>query len=317
MNGPYWKIQSVLGPAGPQAASVEWLWWVMFWVCTAVFVLVLGALTIAVFRGRSAGHERAPERSLHASIATATGATIVVLFVLLFVSTMTGRAIISSSNENALVVEIVGHQWWWEITYTDPQPSRRVTTANELHLPTGRPVVFMMKAPDVIHSLWIPNLHGKMDLVPGRLTTLLLQVDKPGIYRGQCAEFCGVQHARMALTAIAESPSDFDAWIRAQQQTPPAPSTSDEQRGLAIFQQGACMMCHTVRGTSAAARLGPDLTHVATRSTLGAGTLPNTPENLAKWIADPQHVKPGNRMPPTGLSPEEINAVVAYLQVLK
>jgi cytochrome c oxidase subunit 2 len=169
----------------------------------------------------------------------------------------------------------------------------------------------------VIHSFWVPNLHGKMDLIPGRQTVLWLQADKPGVYRGQCAEYCGLQHANMAFSVIAETSDDFERWLMAQRQPAPPPASPEQQRGLEVLQSGTCAMCHTVRGTIAGGRTAPDLTHVATRSTLAAGTLPNVRDNLARWIADPQHVKPGSRMPSTGISPEDLQALLAYLETLK
>ena len=170
---------------------------------------------------------------------------------------------------------------------------------------------------DVIHSLWIPNLQGKIDLVPGRLNELWLRADQPGVYRGQCAEYCGLQHAKMALVVVADSPDDFERWPAANRAPASPPTTPEEQRGRDIVERGPCAMCHTIAGTSAGGRSAPDLTHLASRSTIGAGTLPNTKGYLAGWIADPQHIKPGNRMPPTGLNGEELQAVLAYLETLK
>jgi cytochrome c oxidase subunit 2 len=311
------RIQSVLDSAGVQAARIEWLWWLMFWVCTAVFVLVVCAVVLAVRRGRMNADGRPSERTLFIGVGMASAATVVVLFGLLYASAAIGRAVGTTPQSGALAVQIVGHQWWWEIQYLHPQPSLQVTTANELHLPVGRPVLFILKSTDVIHSFWIPNLHGKTDLIPGRQTTTWLQVDRSGAFRGQCGEYCGVQHAHMALGVVAEPPEAFDRWLDAQRQVPPPPSTPEQSRGLNIVERGPCALCHTIRGTTAAARLGPDLTHFASRSTIGAGTAPNTRGYLAGWIADPQHLKPGNRMPPTGLAPEDLQAVIAYMETLR
>ncbi len=309
-------LQSALHPAGPGAASISGLWWVMFWTCTIVYVLVMGVLLIAV-RHRRAGQEPAGERALLRSVVAASAATIAILFGLLFASVVTGRAIGSLGAAEGLVVEITGNQWWWEIEYHNPEPSLRVRTANELRLPVGRQVRIQLKSNDVIHSFWVPNLHGKMDLIPGRQTALWLQADTPGVYRGQCAEYCGLQHAHMALAVIAESSGDFDRWLAAQRRTAAPPATAEQRRGLEIIERETCAMCHTVRGTAAGGRTAPDLTHFATRSTIGAGTAPNTPGYLAGWIADPQHLKPGAKMPPTGLSGEELQGVLAYLETLK
>jgi cytochrome c oxidase subunit 2 len=311
------RIQSALDPAGIQAVRIEWLWWVMFWVCAVVFVLVLGALALAVRRGRSADAARPSERTMLTAIASAVGVTILVLFGLLIASVATGRAIGSLGQPDALMIRITGHQWWWEIEYLNPDPSLGVTTANELHLPVGRPVGFLLRSSDVIHSFWVPRLHGKMDLIPGRENWIWLQADAPGVFRGQCAEYCGLQHAHMALAVTAEPEEDFQRWIEGQRQTAPAPSTPAQSRGLEVVERGPCAMCHTVRGTQAGARMGPDLTHFASRSTIGAGAAPNTPGYLAGWIADPQHLKPGNRMPPTGLASSDLQAVLAYLETLR
>ena len=311
------RMQSALDSAGVQAARIEWLWWLMLWVCTAVFVAVLVALGMAVWRGRSADTARPSESTLVRGVAIATATTIVILVGLLFASVATGRAIGSLSQADPLTVHITGYQWWWSIEYAYPQPNLRFTTANELHLPVGRPILFKLRSADVIHSFWVPNLHGKTDLVPGRENRTWLQVDKPGIYRGQCAEYCGTQHAHMALVVVAEPSDDFERWVVAQRQPAPRPSTAAQSRGLNVIERGPCALCHTIRGTSAGARTAPDLTHFASRSTIAAGTVPNTPGYLAGWISDPQHVKPGNRMPATGLTGEDLQAVLAYMETLK
>ena len=312
-----WLAQTALRAAGPQAAAIEWIWWLMFWVCTAVFVLVLGALGLAVARSRASHDSRPSPPSLRNGVAAATGLTILTLFGLLFASVITGRALASLPQQDAIAIEVTGYQWWWHVVYADRNPSQRVTTANELHVPTGRTILLILDAADVIHSLWIPNLHGKMDLVPGRQNTLWLRVDEPGVYRGQCAEYCGVQHAHMALTVIAEPPDAFAAWLNGQRQTPAPPASAEAQRGQALFRATTCVMCHSVRGTIAGARLGPDLTHVGTRSTVAAATLPNTRDNLLRWIANPQHVKPGSRMPASELPRTDLEAIVSYLETLR
>jgi cytochrome c oxidase subunit 2 len=203
------------------------------------------------------------------------------------------------------------------VQYDNPVPSLRVTTANEIHIPVGRPVAFSLLSTDVVHSLWIPNLQGKIDLVPGRLNELWLRADTAGVYRGQCAEYCGLQHAKMALVVVADPPDQFERWLAANRAPAPAPVTPEQQRGKDIVERGPCAMCHNITGTSAGGRTAPDLTHLASRSTLAAGSIPNVHGYLAGWIADPQAIKPGNRMPPSGLSSEELQAVLAYLETLK
>jgi cytochrome c oxidase subunit II len=311
------SIQSALDPAGVQAARIEWLWWLMFWVTTAVFVLVIGALVLAIRRGRSQGLERPSESTMFRNVALASATSLAVLIGLLFASVVTGRAIGTRPGVEPLVVQVTGYQWWWSIEYVDRAPSQRFTTANELHLPVGRPIVLNLRGADVIHSFWVPRLHGKTDLVPGRLNTTWLQIDEPGVYRGQCGEYCGLQHAHMGLVVVAEPADAYERWAAAQRQNAPAAATAEQIRGQQVVERGPCAMCHTVRGTTAAARTGPDLTHFATRSTIAAAVLPNTRDNLIRWIAEPQHVKPGNRMPSTGLSQEELQAVVAYLEILR
>jgi cytochrome c oxidase subunit 2 len=310
-------FQSALHPAGPQAASISHLWWLMFWTSTVVYVLVIGALFLALRRSRSGRAPATSERTLVKSVAAATGATVVILFGLLFASVATGRAVASLGSAEGLVIDVTGYQWWWDVTYENPTPSLRVKTANELHIPVGRQIRIQLKSNDVIHSFWVPNLHGKMDLIPGRQNVIWLQADRPGVYRGQCAEYCGLQHANMAFTVVAESSDDFERWLAAQRQPAPVPTTPEQERGRQIVERGPCAMCHTVTGTAAGGRTAPDLTHVATRSTIAAGTAPNTRGYLAGWISDPQHLKPGARMPPTGLSADELQAVLAYLETLR
>ena len=311
------RIQSALDAAGVQAARIEWLWWVMFWVTTAVFVVVVVALMLAVRRGRSTDAPRPDDRSLLRAVASAVAVTIVILFGLLYASAATGRAIGSRPGDKPLVIQITGQQWWWSVEYLDEAPSQRFTTANELHIPVGRPIVFNLRSPDVIHSFWVPNLHGKTDLIPGRLNTTWLRADTPGVYRGQCAEFCGMQHAHMGLVVVAEAPDAYQRWETAQRQNAPEPATPQQVQGRGIVEHGPCALCHAVRGTQAGGRTAPDLTHFASRSTIAAATAPNTPGHLAAWIANPQHLKPGNRMPATGLNAEDLQAVVAYLETLR
>ena len=309
-------IQSVLHPAGIEALIVSRLWWVMFWTCTVVWCAVAIGMLLAIRRGRT---RRTPgnEKALGRNVAVATGVSVVALVALLFASIATGRAQENLSSRDALHIRVTGYQWWWEVQYENPIPALQVTTANEIHIPVGRPVVVDLFAGDVIHSLWIPNLQGKIDLVPGRHNTMTMQADVPGVYRGQCAEYCGAQHAHMAIVVVAESPNEFERWLTANRAPAPPPSTPSEARGQEVLERGPCAMCHSVTGTLAAARTAPDLTHIASRSTIAAGWLPNTPGYLAGWIADPQHIKPGNQMPPTGLSAEELQSLLDYLETLK
>ena len=309
-------IQSVIHPAGVQAAHVSHLWWVMFWVCATVWCAVAIAAAIAIVRGHR-GASGTSDTQLGRSVAAAGGISLVALIALLFQSVVTGRALDALRGPDAVRIQVTGNQWWWDVQYVTAEPFLRVTTANEIHIPVGRPVRFDLLSTDVIHSLWIPNLQGKIDLVPGRLNELWLRADTAGVYRGQCAEYCGLQHANMALVVVAESPDQFERWLAGNRAPAPAPVTVEQQRGKEVVERGPCAMCHNITGTAAGGRMGPDLTHIASRSTIGAGTLPNTRGHLAGWIADPQAIKPGNRMPPPGLSGDELTAVLAYLEMLK
>lgn len=309
-------LQSIIHPAGIQAARVSHLWWVMFWICAVVWAAVAVAALVAIARGRR-GSSTATDAQIGRSVTVAGGLSVAALLGLLFQSIVTGRALDTLRSPDALRIQVTGNQWWWDVQYEHAVPALRVTTANEIHIPVGKPIRFDLLSTDVIHSLWIPNLQGKIDLVPGRLNELWLRADEPGIYRGQCAEYCGLQHAKMALVVVAEPPDDFERWLTANRAPASPPTTPEQERGRDIFERSPCAMCHTIAGTSAGGRSAPDLTHLASRSTIGAGTLPNTKGYLAGWIADPQHIKPGNRMPPPGLNGEELQAVLAYLETLK
>jgi cytochrome c oxidase subunit 2 len=305
------NVQSILSPAGPQAATIEQLWWIFLIVTAAVFVAVAAAVLGAMFRRHA--DRPVSERTVTRAVAVAVGLTVVTLIGLITVDAFSARRLSSLETDDRLVIDITGRQWWWDIEYQDPDPSMRVRSANELRLPVGRVVQINLRSADVIHSFWVPALHGKRDLVPGHLNELWVKADQPGTYRGQCAEFCGLQHAHMALTVIVEPQDAFSKWITAQRELTPTNPTDLAARGRLIVEHGPCSTCHTVRGTTAGGRVGPDLTHVAARTTIAAGALPMSRDNRRRWIEDPQHLKPGVRMPALGLSREELDAVVAYL----
>jgi cytochrome c oxidase subunit 2 len=211
-------------------------------------------------------------------------------------------------------IEVIGHQWWWEIHYSN----QNFDTANEIHIPVGQPVTVHVTSADVVHSFWVPELHGKIDLIPGQTNTISLEADQAGVYRGQCAEFCGAQHAHMAILVIAEPAGQFSAWLDNQSRAGVEPAVGSlEQEGQQAFLGSACVYCHTIKGTNASGKVGPDLTHLGSRLTLGAGTLPNTPGNLAGWTINSQTIKPGNHMPPMDLSAVQVQALLAYLETLK
>lgn len=318
-------LQDSLNPTGIQAAHIYSLWNVMLWVCTAVFVAVMIALAMAVRRsGR--GNEATPadisrfldpETTAHRSVMLGVAISVVLLLVLLAASVFTDRALARLPLQNALTLDITAHQFWWEVQYNDDPPSRMFTTANELQIPVGRPIVARLHSDDVIHSFWVPNLHGKKDLIPGETALIQFRADKPGDYRGQCAEFCGWQHAWMAFNVKALPIAEFEQWADQQRQSAPEPTTDVAKHGRDVFESGPCGMCHNIQGTNAHGQFAPDLTHVASRPTLAAGRLPNTPEHMMAWIVNPQQFKPGVNMPAVPLSPDDLRAVVAYLQTLK
>lgn len=321
------SIQSALHPSGPQADQLGNLWWFMFYVCAAVFVVVMAVLLVGI-KNRTwetntpAVPLLAPpmvqERRRRNIIITAITITVAILFSFLIVSFLVGRSQTAELDQkHALTIELIGHQWWWEARYQDPAASNIFTTANEIHIPVGVPVTFSLKATDVIHSFWVPNLSGKRDLIPGKINTLWLQADKAGVYRGQCAEYCGLQHAHMGLWVVAEPQEQFDRWRQNQVQTSVTPATDSQRRGQQVFLSSACVMCHAINGTTAGSNFGPNLTHVGGRSTIGAATVPNTRDHLAQWIVDSQQIKPGNKMPQNNLSPENLDALLEYLQSLK
>jgi cytochrome c oxidase subunit 2 len=311
-------VQSVLDPAGPQARTIAEVTWWFFGLLTVVYVLVMGALLWAVLRRRRDSDD-APEtsRRLTTVVASAVGVTIATLVVLSVVSVVAGRGLTSPSGPGAITIDVIGHQWWWEFQYHDVSANERVNSPNELHIPVGVPVALKAMSRDVIHSFWVPNLHGKRDLIPGTVTHTWIQADRLGVYRGQCAEFCGHQHANMAFLVVAEPAEKFQQWLIQQRKGAPQPKTDAQKRGHDIFMSGPCVMCHTIRGTPAGSRVGPDLTHVAGRLTLAAGTLPRTRGHLAGWIMDSQSIKPGNRMPPNALTGDDLQALLAYLETLR
>jgi cytochrome c oxidase subunit 2 len=317
--------QDALHAAGPQAAHIGRLWNFTLVLCTLVFVAVLGACLLALWRAPKSpapaapdmSSLRSPERRVHRIIGWGVGVSIAGLLVLLGADVFTTRALARLPLANAVNIELVGHQWWWEARYQYDDPSRNFATANELHIPVGRPVLVTLHSNDVIHTLWVPNLHGKKDLIPGRTAILRLQADQPGTYRGQCAEFCGLEHAMMALLVVAEPSDRYEAWTAAQAAPALPPADALAQHGQQVFLGKTCVMCHTISGTEAGGKLGPDLTHLASRQTIAAGMFPNNRGHLAGWIADPQSLKPGVNMPSNALEPSDLQALLAYLETLK
>jgi cytochrome c oxidase subunit 2 len=318
---------SALDPAGPVAGRVYRLWQLFFWVSVVVWVVTIAFAFLGAWRSRRAADDDRPdlapdpagEHRLAVVVGSAIVATVVVLFLLLIGEFYTARKIGQfGTSPDPVTIDVVGHQWWWEVRYKDAAPNNVFTTANEIHVPVGRPVEVSLQSSDVIHSFWVPNLAGKKDLVPGHPTKTYFQADRPGVYYGQCAEFCGYQHAMMRLLVIAEPQDRFDQWLADSRGPAKAPQTDSQKRGQAVFLSTTCMMCHTIAGTPARGRLGPELSRVGSRQTIAAGSLVNTRGNLGGWIIDPQHIKPGTRMPRhNNLSPDDLEALIDYLESLK
>jgi cytochrome c oxidase subunit 2 len=310
----------MLHPAGPQARRILELTDFFLIVTTIVFLIVVLWTIAAVVKGRRR-REVIGEDTPGMKLAVGTGSvlTIAALITLLVTSIATGRAVgtFGGSNPNQLEIGVTGHQWWWEVTYPDPQSSNIVRTANEIHIPTGQPILLRLATRDVIHSLWIPRLHGKRDLIPGRVNKIYIQANAPGVFRAQCAEFCGLQHAHMSLVVIAHTPGDFMQWKIHQQAPANDPSTPQQTRGRELFLNLPCINCHAITGTDAYATLGPDLTHVASRKTLAAGMLINNHGNLAGWVSNAAAMKPGAQMPPNPMSAAELQDLLSYLEHLK
>lgn len=316
-------------PRGSAASEIAWLFWTMVVLGTAVFAGVIWLVWRAARATRAgdtvpgpegdtapdaeAAAEGARRRSTRLVIGGGVVLPVVVLVPLTVMMLIVGERISPFTGDDAMEIEIVGHQFWWEIRY----PETGAVTANEIRIPTNTTVRLRMESADVIHSVWAPQLGGKIDMIPGQTTYLDIDADEAGEYLGQCAEFCGLQHARMRFLVIAMDGDEFDEWLAAESAPAAEPTTDAAGRGAVVFDEVGCASCHTIRGTDAAGDLGPDLTHLAGRRTLGAATLPNERGHLAGWITDPQATKPGNLMPPTPLDADELLDLLAYLEGLE
>nr|WP_289852446.1 cytochrome c oxidase subunit II [Mesorhizobium liriopis] len=314
------STQSPLFPAGQQAANLYDLLLLMSMVCGTIYVLVLGFLVLSLVRKRRASVApntvvAPPDKGLRHVLVVWSGFIIAALSVLVLGSFLADRGLARMQDAEVLDVRVNGHQWWWRIAYREPGGTSWIETANELHLPIDRTTRIQLVSGDVIHSFWVPNLAGKTDVVPGRNNSLDLTPRKTGWFRGQCAEYCGLQHAHMALDVKVDTAGEFAAWIARQKETA-HPPTGDAvaSRGLALIETGTCGLCHTIRGTAAQGRAGPDLTHIASRHSLAAGSLPMSRGALQGWIAQPQAVKPGTLMPFIPLEPADLNAIAHYLE---
>jgi cytochrome c oxidase subunit 2 len=309
---------SFLRTYGYVAGREAWLGWILLGIAAAV-VLVVTALVLAGSRRRKAPGADLVGREGDGLRWIVVGGVVVpsIILLLVLVLTVATQAAIATPVGADLTVRVTGHQWWWEVRYLDRSPSLIATTANEIHIPVGRAVRLEVVTGDVIHSFWIPELAGKTDLIPGQENAMWLEADRPGVYYGQCAEYCGLQHAKMAMEVVADPPEVFARWLAHQRAPAESSARSDAAAGAKVFASTACALCHTVRGTLAGGRLGPDLTHVAGRRMIAAGTVPNTRGNLLGWIENPQAFKPGTLMPAVPLDGGQLDDLAAYLQSLR
>jgi cytochrome c oxidase subunit II len=303
--------QSVLEPNGAEAERIADLALMLFGGAAIIFFGVMAVAAASVWGGVSVRRAIASERMIAAA---GIAFPVITLTALLFYSLWLMRANIQgNATPPAGRIEVAAEQWWWRITYVEPD-GRRISEANELRLPVGREVELVLTSPDVIHSLWIPAIGGKLDMIPGRTNRMRVSIDRPGIYRAQCAEYCGGPHALMAFDVIALEATEFDAWVRGDA----AGGSTEAVRGREIFEESGCGSCHAVRGANASGLVGPDLSRVGGRRTIAAGTLPTSRENLTRFIVDGQSIKPGNLMPPFGLfAAEDVDAISAYLMSLR
>ena len=315
---------NALRPVSPQGGQIEWLFWLIFWICFIVYVLMVVGFGSAAAKSAAGTDEPPPiiedeegDRRASWFVGTATGVTVLSLFVVLVLSVIAEKRVEGTPKENAVTIQVTGHQWWWEVNYPNSQADHTINTANEIHVPIRTPIVILTKSADVIHSFWVPSITGKRDLIPGMSSAFSFEVKTPGVFHGQCAEFCGLQHAHMGFAVIADTPQDFADWQQQQLSDAVEPVNPQEALGKKVFLTHACLMCHAIQGTQAGSRMGPDLTHVGSRRMIAAETLPNIPGALGGWIIDPQQIKPGNHMAPNGLQGEELQALISYLQSLK
>ncbi|HEV8062455.1 MAG TPA: cytochrome c oxidase subunit II [Gemmataceae bacterium] len=320
---------SIFDPASPPAASIRDLTFLVFAITGFIFVVVEGVLIYTLIRfrrSRNAGSEPPQVYGSKPIEIAWTAAPALIVFILILVTTRTlwEVEIITpkpKAGDGALFVTVTGRQWWWQYTY-DHYDGKELgfTTANELHVPfspagVAKPIYLILESADVCHSFWVPRLAGKTDLLPGRTNHMWFQPDQPGLFVGQCAEYCGTQHANMLLRVVVEPQEDFERWLAGEQK--PAVENPNLLEDKAAFFAQTCVNCHRIRGTPAAGAFGPDLTHLRSRATLASGMIPNTAENLRRWIDDPQKIKPGCLMPAFGLSDGDRDRIVAYLQSLR
>ena len=310
--------QSSLDPRSRPARDISTLWWGMLVAGAVVFLGAVGLILFAWLRRSRAGVPLIGQRegfNLGMVVLFGIGIPIVTLVALFVIANFVVMPHTDAPRAatTRMTVRVTGRQWFWSVSY----PGTGAVTANEIHIPARTRVDLIAQTADVIHSFWVPELNRKIDMIPGRRNRILLYADRPGRYRGQCAEYCGLQHTHMGLYVYADSPARFRAWLAGQARPRRAPATPAQRRGERVFETSQCASCHTIRGTPAQGDIGPDLTHVASRTTLAAVTIPNNPRELESWITDPQHAKPGNRMPGLDLSRPAVGALVSYLESLR
>lgn len=305
----------VLDPAGPAAAAIASLWWAMFGVGAVVLTVVVTLLIVALRRRRGTDDDSSRLGRRLVAWGGAITPALIVLGLMVY-NTYISVDLEEPPSTPVTTIYVESNQWWWHVYY----PDYGLTTANEIHIPAGQSVAIQLHSDDVIHAFWVPELHGKRDLMPDHMGRLWLQADRPGTYRGQCAEFCGLQHAKMQFLVIAHEPDEFAAWLEQRQaslaEIEERPEGDRAFRGQQVFLGSECVYCHTIQGTNATGTLGPDLTHLASRRELGAGTLPNTRGHLAGWIIDSQQFKRGNLMPPMPMSGQDLMDMLIYLETL-
>ncbi|WP_175675662.1 cytochrome c oxidase subunit II [Burkholderia ambifaria] len=299
--------------AGPAARPVFVLGWALVALCTFVCIAIAVLLLIAIFRRRT--QAGGAHGSGLAIVTVGSAISIVLLFAALVYMLRVLGVVAAPPRPPALTIVVTAHDWWWAVRYPEDAGGAAFVTANEIHIPVGEPVAIELNSADVIHAFWVPQLAGKTQTIPGQTNHQWLQADRPGVYRGQCSQYCGAQHAHMAFEVVAEPPDAFRAWLAAQRQPARAPAAGAEQRGRRVFAT-RCAGCHAVRGTHAAGDAGPDLSHLGSRRLLAAGTLDNTPENLRRWIALAQQIKPQTLMPSFALAPRDADDLAAYLATL-
>jgi cytochrome c oxidase subunit II len=310
--------QSILSTHSPQAHNIMLLWWWMLAAAAIVFFGAIAMLVIAWIRKDKPGLPWFGEReevNEGMVLLFGIGIPVVALVALFGVANiyLIKQTSPPSPKSTAMTIDVIGHQWWWEVRY----PGTHAVTANEIHIPTNTRVNVVARTADVIHSFWVPALNRKIDMIPGRQNRVLLYASRPGRYRGQCSQFCGFQHANMAMYVFAQTPSAFRTWLANMGSPARSASTGQAAAGKQLFMSSQCASCHRIAGTQAQGTVGPDLTHLATRTTIASATIPNTPAQLAAWISNPQAIKPGTRMPDLGLSRGQISQLVAYLESLK